>query len=177
MNSTTENPPLGPEEAPTPAEHDDQKIAAEPGGENEGGTKGGFEWEEIPISQPQQAEDQKALDLLCNTHEAWINNVLFSDTVFHQGRANFEGLSLAGLNLSRRDLRCANFRRADLSGCDLSGTNFSRAKLDEAKLDGANLTATIFKEASLKQTSMIDCDLDVAEFQGVDLSVAITDDL
>lgn len=56
----------------------------------------------------------------------------------------FQGVNLAGADLSKLDLRFINFKYANLQGCKLSGSNLSyccleRADLSYANLDGAQL--------------------------------------
>lgn len=56
----------------------------------------------------------------------------------------FQGVNLAGANLSKLDLRAINFKYANLQGCNLAGANLSwccleRADLSHAVLDSAQL--------------------------------------
>ncbi|KAL4708517.1 hypothetical protein ACJJTC_014125 [Scirpophaga incertulas] len=51
----------------------------------------------------------------------------------------FQGVNLAGADLSRLDLRYINFKYACLSRCNLGGTNLSYCCLERADLSHANL--------------------------------------
>ncbi|XP_047512781.1 BTB/POZ domain-containing protein KCTD9 [Pieris napi] len=51
----------------------------------------------------------------------------------------FQGVNLAGADLSRLDLRYINFKYACLSKCNLSGANLSNCCLERADLSHANL--------------------------------------
>jgi hypothetical protein len=73
---------------------------------------------------------------------------------------DFEGLSLAGVDLSDLDLRGADMRGVDLSGADLKHTNLWGALLEGAALSGAdasdaNLQGTDL--ASAHGADMVEC--------------------
>jgi hypothetical protein len=59
------------------------------------------------------------------------------DQIVQLGR-DFEGVSLADVDLSGMDLRGANLRGTDLSGADLSRANLWGALVQDARLGGAN---------------------------------------
>lgn len=71
-----------------------------------------------------------------------VVNTLINSSVAQTLR--FQGVNLAGANLSKLDLRAINFKYANLQGCNLAGANLSwccleRADLSHAVLDSAQL--------------------------------------
>lgn len=74
----------------------------------------------------------------------------------------FQGVNLAGADLSRLDLRHINFKYANLQGCKLTGTNlswscFERADLSYTNIDGAQMLGVKGSCANLEGASMINC--------------------
>lgn len=95
----------------------------------------------------------------------------------------FQGVNLAGSDLSKLDLRRVNFKYANLKGCRLMGANLSRcnlerADLSKAVLDGATLLGVRMLCANLEGASLQRCRFDdpagsVANMEGVNLRGAV----
>jgi uncharacterized protein YjbI with pentapeptide repeats len=84
-------------------------------------------------------------------------------------RCAFDGLEIAGVDLSGARLRDGSFFRSNLSGSDLSKVSAFRAKfvnavLHEAKLDGAKLSEADFTKADLTGATLKEADLRRARF-------------
>lgn len=96
--------------------------------------------------------------------------------------ADLSGANLEGCDLSCSDLSGARLTSARLTGtrlrgaglerADLTGADLNRADLTEARLTGATLGGARLRGASLRRTLLVGVDL--AQLQGVDLSLAIT---
>lgn len=95
----------------------------------------------------------------------------------------FQGVNLAGADLSRLDLRYINFKYACLHGCRMLGANLSwcsmeRADLSHAQLDGAQLLGVKMLCAHLEGASLRGCNFEDpagsrANMEGVNLKGAI----
>ena len=77
----------------------------------------------------------------------------------------FQGLNMAGADLSRLDLRCINFKYAKLSGANLKGANLTkcnleRADLSKATLDGAQLLGVRMVCTNLEGASLQNCNFE-----------------
>ncbi|XP_035891410.1 BTB/POZ domain-containing protein KCTD9 [Anopheles stephensi] len=82
----------------------------------------------------------------------------------HTTELRFQGVHLAGINLSKMDLRNINFKYACLSHCNLSNANLSwccleRAELRFANLEGAKLHSVMASCADLQGAILKGCDL------------------
>ena len=76
-----------------------------------------------------------------------------------------QGVSFAGINLSKLDLRNINFkysvfRGANLSGANLSNCNLERADMCRAHLDGANLLGAKMLCVNLESASLQGCNFE-----------------
>ncbi|KAL3268758.1 hypothetical protein HHI36_007859 [Cryptolaemus montrouzieri] len=74
----------------------------------------------------------------------------------------FQGVNLAGADLSKLDLRNINFKYANMQGCKLTGTNlswccFERADLSYTNIDGAQLLGVKGLCANMEGASMKNC--------------------
>ncbi|XP_065219326.1 BTB/POZ domain-containing protein KCTD9 isoform X2 [Planococcus citri] len=97
-------------------------------------------------------------------------------------KLRFQGVNLAGADLSRLDLRNINFKYACLQGCRLAGANLSncileRADLSNAVLDGAQLLGVKMLCANLEGASLKGCNFEDpagvnANMEGVNLKNA-----
>uniref|UniRef100_A0A182IT59 BTB domain-containing protein n=1 Tax=Anopheles atroparvus TaxID=41427 RepID=A0A182IT59_ANOAO len=81
----------------------------------------------------------------------------------HEDELRFQGVNLAGMNLSKLDLRSINFKYACLKNCNLSNADLSyccleRADLRNVNLDGARLHNVQARGADLQNASMKQCD-------------------
>jgi BTB/POZ domain-containing protein KCTD9 len=77
----------------------------------------------------------------------------------------FQGVNLAGSDLSRLDLRYINFKYACLHGCRIMGANLSwccleRADLSHSQLDGAQLLGVKMLCANLEGASLRSCNFE-----------------
>jgi uncharacterized protein YjbI with pentapeptide repeats len=91
--------------------------------------------------------------------------------------ANLCGAVLGAANLSRADLSIANLRGVDLSGAnlnraDLSGANLSRADLSEANLILADLSEANLTEAGLGAANLTRANLSGARLRRANLILA-----
>lgn len=76
-----------------------------------------------------------------------------------------QGVSFAGINLSKLDLRNINFKYAVFRGANLNGTNLSncnleRADMSKARLDGANLMGAKMLCVNLEMASLQGCNFE-----------------
>ncbi|XP_059469970.1 BTB/POZ domain-containing protein KCTD9 [Neocloeon triangulifer] len=77
----------------------------------------------------------------------------------------FQGVNLAGSDLSRLDLRYINFKYACLHGCRIMGANLSwccleRADLSHSQLDGAQLLGVKMLCANLEGANLRSCNFE-----------------
>jgi uncharacterized protein YjbI with pentapeptide repeats len=70
---------------------------------------------------------------------------------------DFDGASLAGVDLSDLDFSGRSMKGAMLQGCDLSRSLFDGCDLSEAQLGGANLSSASFKVATLDEADLSGC--------------------
>jgi uncharacterized protein YjbI with pentapeptide repeats len=80
-------------------------------------------------------------------------------------KATFIGCNLSNANFVDADLSGANFRGARLDNADFSNANLSRANFYQASLlgtalIGSNLFSTIFREATMGQTTFANLDME-----------------
>ncbi len=83
-----------------------------------------------------------------------------------------EGDSLAGSDLSGRDLGNENLSGRDLRGADLSGANLHDANLAEADLRGARLSGAVLRGANLAEADVSSADLTGADLGDANLADA-----
>ncbi|XP_046591975.1 BTB/POZ domain-containing protein KCTD9 isoform X1 [Neodiprion lecontei] len=88
-----------------------------------------------------------------------VLRAILSTSAPHELR--FQGVNLAGTDLSRLDLRNINFKYANLHGCRLCGTNFSGCNLERADLSGSNMEG-----AQLLMVRMLCVNLEAACLKG-----------
>jgi len=87
-------------------------------------------------------------------------------------KANLQGASLAGTDLTDANLANANLRDADLQDCILTGANFEDADLRGANLSGSNLAGAELHHAKLRHASLKAAQLPEAGLRGADLAGA-----
>ena len=87
---------------------------------------------------------------------------------YNNGRRDFRGLDLRGV-----DLWNANLKQCDFSGVDFTGANLSRTALADCDFTGAKLTGVNLYMAVAFNTKFISCDLSGAYFNSAVLSSAI----
>ena len=85
------------------------------------------------------------------------------------GERYFEGVQLAGANLSGRHLEGANLTRANLEGSNLSEAHLDGANLFQTNLQKAKLYRGSLREASLAETALEGADLMAADFSDAGL--------
>ncbi|XP_026471226.1 BTB/POZ domain-containing protein KCTD9 [Ctenocephalides felis] len=115
----------------------------------------------------------------------------------HEHQLRFQGVNMAGADLSRLDLRHINFKYANLRGCNLQGANlsycclersdFSHANMEGALLfsvkglcanmEGANLKGCNFEDplgirANLEGVTLKGANLENSNMAGINLRVA-----
>ncbi len=87
-------------------------------------------------------------------------------------RANFEGMDLAGGDLSRTVLAGAGFRRADLSDATLAEARLDGADFRFATLSAADCGGAVLAVAQLRHADLRLANLEGASLRGADLSGA-----
>jgi len=107
------------------------------------------------------SEKEKDQDLPLTRRE--VVKILASTECHRELR--FQGLNLAGADLSKLDLRCINFKYAKMKGCQLLGANLSkcnmeRVDLSNAKLDGAQLLGVRMVCSNLEKASLLNCNFE-----------------
>ena len=90
------------------------------------------------------------------------------------GEAVARGISLAGADLSRLDLRAAELDEADLRGAVLAGANLAGANMSECDLRGcdfthANLADTCMAFSDLQQARLLYCRIGATDITGARL--------
>ncbi|KAH1000299.1 hypothetical protein HUJ04_000217 [Dendroctonus ponderosae] len=97
----------------------------------------------------------------------------------------FQGVNLAGADLSKLDLRAINFKYANMQRCNLAAANLSwccleRADLSHAVLDNAQLSGVKGLRAVMEGASMRNCNftdpVGGANLEGVNLKGACLED-
>jgi hypothetical protein len=96
-------------------------------------------------------------------HKKWLKNCPNGE------RANFNGLNLMGVDLSRADLSKAIICMVDLSASILKQTIFTEAFLKETDFSGADLKGANLRGADLRGANFRRADLRGAYFEGADL--------
>lgn len=120
------------------------------------------------------------LDLKTTLHSAELapsvrlNNLLL---LYSDGIRAFNGLDVAGLDLSRLALPDIHLRGASLSSSTLRGIDLDRAQLTRADLAGADLSDASLNGADLREADLVGAslrgaNLNTADLQGADLSGA-----
>ncbi|XP_022207535.1 BTB/POZ domain-containing protein KCTD9 [Nilaparvata lugens] len=105
---------------------------------------------------------QRSRDNLPLTRRDVINALIQSPL---SSDLRFQGVNLAGADLSRLDLRNINFKFACLHGCRMVGTNLSwcsleRADLSHAQMEGAQLLGVKMLCANLEGANMRGCNFE-----------------
>jgi uncharacterized protein YjbI with pentapeptide repeats len=83
-----------------------------------------------------------------------------------------DGISLAGVDISKANLPNLNLENADLSDANLAEVNLYYANLTRAELRDANLTEADFWNANLTEANLRDANLIGAKLRDVDLTGA-----
>jgi hypothetical protein len=91
---------------------------------------------------------------------------------YKDGKRDFRGANLRGVDLRRANLRGADLRGANLSGADLGEADLRWADLRSADLGGANLRKANPKEANLRWANLRGADLGEADLRWANLSEA-----
>ncbi|CAG0886081.1 unnamed protein product [Darwinula stevensoni] len=86
-------------------------------------------------------------------------------TTSSKSELRFQGVNLAGADLSRLDLRNINFKFACLHGCRMTGANMSwccleRADLSHAQMGGAQLLGVRMLCANLEGANLVGCNFE-----------------
>lgn len=133
----------------------------------------------IPQLEAVIQSSQRTRDNLPLTRRDVINALILTP---HSAELRFQGVNLAGSDLSRLDLRNINFKFACLHGCRMVGTNLSwcsleRADLSHAQLEGAQLLGVKMLCANLEGANLRGCNFEDptgsrANMEGVNLKGA-----
>ncbi|KAG1678694.1 BTB/POZ domain-containing protein KCTD9 [Nymphon striatum] len=114
-----------------------------------------------------QLEDVISDDESCKDDSALTRRDVISALICtsHSSELRFQGVNLAGADLSRLDLRFINFKYANLQRCNLSGSNLcycclERADLSHANLMGATLLAVKMLCANLEGANLQSCNFE-----------------
>jgi len=126
-----------------------------------------------------QAQTRTAADSIPLTRRDVISALI---TTPHATELRFQGVNLAGADLSRLDLRNINLKYACLHSCRLVGANLSgacleRADLSHAQMEGAQLLGVKMLCANLEGTNLRGCNFEDpagtrANMEGVNLKGA-----
>ncbi|XP_071441983.1 BTB/POZ domain-containing protein KCTD9 [Hetaerina americana] len=116
----------------------------------------------IPQLEAAIVSSQCPLDKVPLTRRDVVNALI---TTPFTTELRFQGVNLAGADLSRLDLRNINFKYACLHGCRMVGANLSwccleRADLSHAKLEGAQLLGVKMLCANLEGASLRSCNFE-----------------
>jgi len=133
----------------------------------------------IPQLEALIREKQASLDSIPLTRRDVVNALI---TTPHSHDLRFQGVNLAGADLSRLDLRNINFKYSNLQGCKLIGANLAfccleRADMSHANLEGAILQGVKMLCANLEGANLKSCNLEDpvgtrANMEGVNLKGA-----
>lgn len=133
----------------------------------------------IPLLESIIQEDQKNDDSIPLSRRNVVNALM---TTSHNSELRFQGVNLAGADLSRLDLRNINFKYVNLQGAKLTGANLAwccleRADLSHAILEGANLLGVKMLCANLEGANLKTCNFEDpagsrANMEGVNLKCA-----
>ncbi|KAG8237838.1 hypothetical protein J437_LFUL002447 [Ladona fulva] len=116
----------------------------------------------IPQLEAAIVSSQCPLDKVPLTRRDVVNALI---TTPFTTELRFQGVNLAGADLSRLDLRNINFKYACLHGCRMVGANLSwcsleRADLSHAKLEGSQLLGVKMLCANLEGASLRGCNFE-----------------
>lgn len=133
----------------------------------------------IPVLETIIKDGRKSRDSVPLTKRDVVNALI---TTPHTSELRFQGVNLAGADLSKLDLRFINFKYANLQRCNLAGANLSwccleRADLSYGILDGAQLLGVKSLCANLERASLKNCNFEdptgtKANMEGVNLKNA-----
>lgn len=133
----------------------------------------------VPQLEAMIATNQRSRDTLPLSRRDVINALVCTPVT---AELRFQGVNLAGSDLSRLDLRYINFKFACLHGCRLVGTNLSwccleRADLSHCQLEGAHLVGVKMLCANLEGANLRGCNFEDpsggrANMEGVNLKGA-----
>nr|CAD7439876.1 unnamed protein product [Timema bartmani] len=122
---------------------------------------------------------QRSRDIVPLTRRDVVNALIITS---YTTELRFQGVNLAGSDLSRLDLRNINFKYACLHGCRMVGTNLSwccmeRADLSHAVLEGSQLLGVKMLCANLEGVDLRSCNFEDpagcrANMEGVNLKGA-----
>lgn len=134
----------------------------------------------VPQLENLIAQTQQTRDNLPLSRRDVINALIMTPFI---SELRFQGVNLAGSDLSRLDLRYINFKYACLHGCRMTGANLSwccleRADLSHAILEGAQLLGVKMLCANLEGANLRACNFEDpagtrANMEGVNLKGAI----
>lgn len=128
---------------------------------------------QIKITEPLLIESQEQLSEVVRQHEIWMESVLNPSKDSAGSRANFEGMTLSGLNLSNVNLSCANFRNAVLLGTNFSGANLSRSTFESADVQGADFSGAKLRKVNFENAQLDEIDIDNADIKGANFTGTI----
>ncbi|KAK3932123.1 BTB/POZ domain-containing protein KCTD9, partial [Frankliniella fusca] len=133
----------------------------------------------VPQLEALIASNQRSRDNLPLSRRDVINALVCTPFT---AELRFQGVNLAGSDLSRLDLRFINFKYACLHGCRMVGANLSwccleRADLSHAQLEGAHLLGVKMLCANLEGANLRGCNFEDpagnrANMEGVNLKGA-----
>lgn len=133
----------------------------------------------IPQLESLIQNSQRSRDNVPLTRRDVINALILTPLT---AELRFQGVNLAGSDLSRLDLRSINFKYACLHGCRMVGANLSwcsmeRADLSHAQLEGAQLLGVKMLCANLEGANLRGCNFEDpagtrANMEGVNLKGA-----
>lgn len=137
----------------------------------------------IPALEQALKENKESRDNAPLTRRDVIDALIRSS---HTTELRFQGVNLAGADLSKLDLRNINFKYANMQGCNLTGANLSwccleRTDLSHANLDNASLLGVKGLRASMEGASLKNCNFKDpaglrANLEGVNLKGACLED-
>ncbi|PSN30952.1 BTB/POZ domain-containing protein KCTD9 [Blattella germanica] len=133
----------------------------------------------IPQLESLIQSSQRSRDNVPLTRRDVVNALILTP---YTAELRFQGVNLAGSDLSRLDLRNINFKYACLHGCRMVGANLSwccleRADLSHAQLEGAQLLGVKMLCANLEGANLRGCNFEDpagsrANMEGVNLKGA-----
>ncbi|GLG94340.1 hypothetical protein R5R35_013890 [Gryllus longicercus] len=133
----------------------------------------------VPQLEALIQSSQRSRDNVPLTRRDVVNALILTP---YTAELRFQGVNLAGSDLSRLDLRYINFKYACLHGCRMVGANLSwccleRADLSHAQLEGAQLLGVKMLCANLEGANLRGCNFEDpagsrANMEGVNLKGA-----
>jgi len=133
----------------------------------------------VPQLESLIQSSQRSHDNVPLTRRDVVNALILTP---YNAELRFQGVNLAGSDLSRLDLRYINFKYACLHGCRMVGANLSwccleRADLSHAQLEGAQLLGVKMLCANLEGANLRGCNFEDpagsrANMEGVNLKGA-----